>query len=459
MRTLKRVMPVLLMIAASCSIQAQAERAYAAEGSKLTAGLTRTVLRNGVTILVKESRANDVVAVQVTVPMGVKYESDKEAGISRLLQQALLKGTKTRTAEQIANEIESAGGRVSASSSKEVGFVQLSCTADGLEKVLDVFFDVILNPVFPAEEVSKEKTLQIRRLRERKDQLLASTVDLTQEVLYQGNPFHKPGEGYEETVATLGRDEVLEAYKRFYRPENLIIAAVGNFDSKKFVKKVEEKFGALKGGNKKISVELPPISLVESRSKLEHKESSSAWIVVAYPAPGMSEPNYLPAQVIDCVFGGSMNSRLFTELRDKKGLGYQVGSFYAGYSREAFIGAYIGTRPDRFAEARDGIVAEATRIRESGITEDELGSAKKFLRGTYIINLESNSSQAANFANNECVGVGYGYADRYVEGIGKVTEEEVLEVSKDHFSTYALGSILPETAEPETGKVQGTEQE
>lgn len=460
MRTSKRFAFVFLMIALVCSIDAlTGTPVQAAVGAKLTAGLTKTVLGNGLTVIVKESRANDVVAIQLSAGMGAEYESDKESGISRLLQQSLLKGTKTRTAEQIANEIESAGGRINAGSTKEVGYFQLNCTSEGLEKVLDVFFDVVLNPTFPAEEVNKEKTLQIRRIRERKDQLLASTVDLTQEVLYQNHPFHKPGEGYEETVASLGRDQVLAAYKRFYRPENMVIAAVGNFDSKRFVKEVAERFGGMKGGRKKLSVELPPISLAESRTKLEHKESASAWIVVAYPAPGSTQSNYLPAQVIDCVLGGSMNSRLFTESRDKKGLGYQVGSFYAGYSRDAFVGAYIGAKPDKFEVAREGIIDQVEAIHTAGITDDELSSARTFLRGTYIIDMESNGSQANGFANNECVGVGYDFADRYLDGIGKVTKEEALKVAKEYFGTYALGSILPEPPAQEGGKLQGTEQQ
>jgi len=431
----------------------------AAAGAKLTAGVTKKVLGNGITVLVKESTANDVVAVQLIVGMGAKFESDKEAGISRLLQQCMLKGTKARTAEQIANEIESVGGRINAGSTKEVGFVQLACTSEGLGKALDVFFDVISDPTFPIDEVNKEKALQIRRIKERKDQLFASTVDLVQETLYENHPFHKPGEGYEETVETLGRDQVLEAYKRFYRPENMIIAAVGNLDSKKFMKEVEKRLKRVKAAGKKLTVELPAITLVEPRTKLNYKESSTAWIVVTYPAPGPSQNDYLPAQVLDSVLGGSMNSRLFTELRDKKGLGYQVGSFYAGYSRDAFVGAYIGTRPDQFEVAKDAILEEVGKLRSAGITDEELVNTKTYLRGAYIINLESNASQATSFGTNESFGIGYDFANRYLEGIGNVTKDDVLRVANTYFGTYALGSILPEGATEKTQKNEGREQE
>jgi zinc protease len=456
----KSALTALVIALLSCAyIAFIAVPAEAAGGAKLTAGVTKKVLGNGITILVKESKANDVVAVQLVLGMGSKFESDKEAGISRLLQQCMLKGTKTRTAEQIADAIESVGGRINAGSTKEVGFIQLTCTSEGLGKAMDVFFDVISNPTLPVDEVNKEKALQIRRIRERKDQLFASTVDLAQETLYESHPFHKPGEGYEETVGTLGRDQVLEAYKRFYRPENIIIAAVGNLDSKKFVKEVEKKLKGLKATGKRLTVELPAVTLAEPRTKLNHKESSSAWIVMAYPTPGPSQKDYLPAQVLDCVLGGSMNSRLFTELRDKKGLGYQVGSFYAGYSRDAFVGAYIGTRPDKFEVARDAILEEVGKLRSAGITDEELINTKKYLRGAYIIDLESNASQVTSFATNECFGIGYDFADRYLEGIVNVTKDDVLKVANAYFATYALGSILPESATEKTQKSEGKEQE
>jgi zinc protease len=452
------VVLVIVLLCFTC-VAVFATSVEAAGGAKLTAGVTKKVLENGLTILVKESKANDVVAVQLALGMGAKFEGDREAGISRLLQQSMLKGTETRTAEQVANEIESVGGRINAGSTKEVGFLQLTCTSEGLGTVLDVFFDVISNPSFPLDEVNKEKALQIRRIRERKDQLLASTVDLVQEALYGSHPFHKPAEGYEETVQTLGRDQVLEAYKRFYRPDNMVIAAVGNLDSEKFVKEVEKRLKAVRATGKKLTVELPTVTLAEPRTKLYHKESSSAWIVIAYPAPGPSQNDYLPVQVLDSVLGGSMNSRLFTELRDKKGLGYQVGSFYAGYSRDAFVGAFIGTRPDKFEVARDGILEEIGKVCSGGITDEELVNAKTYLRGSFIIDLESNASQANSFVNNECVGIGYDFADRYLDGIGNVTKDDVLKAADTYFGSYALGSILPEGATKDAEKKAGAETE
>jgi len=420
-----------------------------AAGVSPASGVVKRVLENGLTILVKESNANEIVSVQLFMSMGSKYETDQEAGVSRLLQQSVVKGTKNRTAEDIANEIESVGGRLESGTTKETGFIQLTCTTEGFSKAQEVFFDVILNPVFPPEEVEKEKELIVKKIRERKDHLLLSALDLVQEELYGEHPLHKPGEGYEETVVSFGREEVVEVYNRFYVPQNMVIAAVGNLDGERFIEDVERNLKVMDSSPERPTVRLPEVCLSESREKLKYRESSSVWLVIAYSAPGVLEDDYLPTHVLNSILGGSMNSRLFTELRDKRGLGYSVRSLYAGYSRDAFVGAYIGTKPGQFEIARDGILEEVAKLRDEEVTDEELESAKKYLRGTYMIRLESNANQAYDFAYYECVGAGYDYPDRYLEGLLGVRKDDVMKAAKTYFNTYALASVLPEGVQPD----------
>jgi predicted Zn-dependent peptidase len=418
-----------------------------AAGAKPASGVVKKVLENGLTILVKESKANEIVSMQLFSRMGAKHESDEEAGVSRLLQQSMLKGTENRTAEDIATEIESVGGRIESGTTKETGYIQLTCTTEGFSKAREVFFDVVLNPVFPPDEVEKEKELVIKKIKERKDRLILNAIDMVQEELYGKHPFHKPGEGYEETVGSFGREQVSDAYRRFYSPENMVIAAVGNLDGDAFIADVEKHLGQMTAASVRPSVTMPEISLTEPREKLKYRESSSVWLVIAYPTPGVMEDGYLSAHVLNSILGGSMNSRLFTELRDKRGLGYSVGSFYAGYSSDAFVGAYIGTKPGQFEIARDGILGESAKLREEEVTDEELESAKTYLRGSYMIRLESNANQAYDFAYYECVGAGYAYPDRYLEGLLSVSKDDVMKAAKTYFNTYALASVLPEVVE------------
>jgi predicted Zn-dependent peptidase len=230
----------------------------------------------------------------------------------------------------------------------------------------------------------------------------------------------------------------------------MVLCAVGNLNAKKFVKDVEARFGGLKGDGAKLDARLPVFSLAESRQQLKHKKSASAWLVIAFPAPGMAQDDYFPARVLDSILGGSMHSRLFTELRDKQGLGYQVGSFFAGYSRDAFVGTYIGTRPDQYDTARDGILAEIEKVRSLEVSDEELNDTKTYLRGSYIIGLESNESQSYNFAYYECLGVGYDFTDRFLDGIQAVQKADLLRVAKERFGTYGLASTLPEAAEKDS---------
>ncbi len=451
-RTKKSCVAAAVLIAVL--ICCMSDPALAASQVKPSTGVQKMVLDNGLTILVKPSEANDIVSVQLILGMGPKFESDSEAGISRLLQQSLIKGTGTRTAEQIANEVESVGGRIDSGSTKEVGFVSFTCTKEAMPKVQEVFFDVVVDPSFPDEEVEKEKSIILQNIKQRRDQLLGSTIDLAQEVFYGQHPFHKPAEGYQETVSGFTRTQVREAYERFYKPGNMVLCAVGNLDAKKFAKDVEKTFKALGGDGTKPAAQLPPFSLPESRQQLRHKKSASAWLVIAFPAPGVSQNDYFPARVLDSILGGSMHSRLFTELRDKQGLGYQVGSFFAGYSRDAFMGTFIGTRPDQYETARDGILAEVEKVRNQEVTDEELNDTKTFLRGSFIISLESNESQSYNFAYYECLGVGYDFTDRFLEGIQAVEKADMLRLAKERFGTYGLASTLPEVATEESGSAK-----
>jgi len=125
-------------------------------------------------------------------------------------------------------------------------------------------------------------------------------------------------------------------------------------------------------------------------------------------------------------------------------LGYQVGSFYAGYSGDAFIGTYIGTRPDQYEKARDGILAEVEKVRAQEVTDEELNDTKTYLRGSFIIELESNESQSYSFAYYECLGVGYGFTDRFLDGVRAVGKADMLRVAEECFGTYGLAATLPE---------------
>jgi len=403
----------------------------------------KDVLANGLTILSKESRTNDIVAVQVYLRMGTRYETDEQAGLSTLLQSLLLKGTDTRTAARIATEIESVGGRISTAAEKDYGNISLLVTREGLDVGLDVLFDILQNATFPEEKVAQGKALLLRRIAARRDQLLASTFDLFQETYYQNYPYHKPRLGYPETVKRFTRKSVLDFYKTYYVPNNLVFSLVGNFDSSAVIGRIKRRFGRLP----RRDIPSPPEVIFSPASRpreaIRERESQTAWMVLGYSAPSITSPDFTAMQVLNAVTGGSMDSRLFVELRDKKGLAYQIGSLYVPRVGPSFYAAYLGTRPEQFELARKGILVEMERVKTELVKDEELKRTKTYLRGTFIMSQESNAGQASLLGKYELLGPGYRFVDEYPKLIASVTKEDVLKVARKYLTYYTLGAILP----------------
>ena len=417
-----------------------------------------TVLKNGLKILTKASKANDIVAVGVLLRMGTRYETDEQAGLSDLTQHLLLKGTETRTAETLAVEMDSAGIRLSASASRDYGAVALLTTSEHLNKGLELLFDILKHTRFPEDKVAQEKEMALRRIQARRDQLLGHAMDLLTETYYGSHPYHKPISGYPETVERFGRAEIVDFYRTRYVPNNMIFSAVGNLDEQAFIEHVEAEWEDAPRHPLPPPPEATPPVHDAPEETFEERDNQAAWIGIGYGAPALTDPDYAAMMVLDAILGGAMSSRLFTELRDKQSLAYQVGSHYAVHPDASLYVMYIGTSGERFADARDGVLIEVGKLRSKPVSAEELQTAKTYLKGTFVMGQERNASQAALMAAYELLGLGYSFIDEYPKRIEAVTEEDVLRGARTYFSgPYTLGAVRPKaTREGKNGVSEGT---
>lgn len=410
--------------------------------------IAKQVLPNGLTLLTKTSQANGITAITAVTGIGSIYETDAQAGLSNLTQTLVLKGTSSRTAEQIAVEMASTGARISTAASQDYGITSYISTSEGLENSLPVLFDILRCPSFPQEEVVHEISQTLQKIKAKEDNHLQKSMELLAETYYGRHPYHKSLLGYPETVSNLTRESVSEFYKSYYRSNNTVISAVGNFDRTWLVDAIAENlgsvgFGPIPDGN---GTELEPI--IEPRLKVEGRESQVTWLAMGFGAPSVTHSDYPAMKVLDAVIGGSMDCRLFQELRDKQGLAYQVGSAYIARTGPSIFVAYIGTGPDKFDSARDGILCQMQRLCEEPVTRDELNNSKTYLKGTFIMGQERNSNQAALLARFESVGLGHEFVDRYSELIDSVTSDDILRVAQTYLGqSYALGAVVPKSAE------------
>jgi predicted Zn-dependent peptidase len=403
---------------------------------------SRVLLASGATAIVGRGGIPGVVSIGCFLRMGSLYEGDKEAGLSNLLQALMLKGTKKLDSFKLAQALDGLGARTSSSAGKELGQISIVTIKENLEASLELFLDIITQPLFSEEEFEKERQIAIEEIKRDQDQFLTRAFTLFQEAFYGGHPFHKNVLGYEETVKSATLDDVKRCYEKYYVPSNLVYAIVGDIDVEKVLAGIDRRT-ALLGRKEPPGLPGGETRVPSSDLLAEYRESEAAWIVVGFPAPSLSDPRHAACQVLAAVLGGSMNSRLFIELREKKALAYQVSATYNNYVGPSFIAGYIGTSPSRYEEAKNALVQEMMRIATDGVSEEEVGRSINYLIGTYIINSEMSSALVRRYGRFEALGVGYDFGGRYLQALATVDPESVRALVAEFLRDPVTGAVLP----------------
>ena len=399
----------------------------------------RHALSCGTVVLARPLEANDIVVARAFLPMGPLYESDDEAGISSLLQGVLTRGTRRRSASEMQDALADLGAEIDASSGSDLGSVSMRATVGTWEATLDLFLETLVEPALDPREVETEIEQTLGALEAREDQLMARATDLFRELFYGEHPFHKRVLGYSHTVATFDRDRVAAAWRRFYRPYPPIVVAVGRFDPEILLERLESAFGR----TPVVPPEpRPPAAVPGSGVRRLELDREAAYLIHGFPAPSWKDVDYPVARVLDAILGGSMSSRLFIELREKRALGYQVSSIYNDQLEGSFLAGYIVTDPARADQAAAGLAQEFQRLVEEPVAEEEILAARRYLRGSYLIGAETNAAQAMRLGRHEAYGLGQDFGDRWLAAIEAVTSEAILALARRWFDRQATAAYV-----------------
>ena len=399
----------------------------------------RHALACGTVVLARPLEANDIVVARAFLPMGPLYESDDEAGISSLLQGVLTRGTRRRSASEMQDALADLGAEIDASSGSDLGSVSMRATVGTWEATLDLYLETLTEPALDPREVETEIEQTLGALEAREDQLMARATDLFRELFYGEHPFHKRVLGYSHTVATFDRDRVAAAWRRFYRPYPPILVAVGRFDPQILLERLDSAFGR----TPVVPPEpRPPAAVPGSGVRRLELDREAAYLIHGFPAPSWKDVDYPVARVLDAILGGSMSSRLFIELREKRALGYQVSSIYNDQLEGSFLAGYIVTDPARADQAAAGLAQEFRRLVEEPVAEEEILAARRYLRGSYLIGAETNAAQAMRLGRHEAYGLGQDFGDRWLAAIEAVTPEAILALARRWFDRQATAAYV-----------------
>ena len=414
--------------------------------------IQREVLPNGVRIVTENITYVQSVALGIWVGVGARDEADDVRGISHVIEHMLFKGTPTRTAQQIADQIDSVGGDINAFTSKENTCYYVRILSEHVPLAVDVLSDLFLNSIIDSEELGREQNVILEEIKRRNDEPDDLVHDVFTETLWPGHVLGKSVIGTPETVAGLKSSDLKSYMSGHYTPDTIVIAAAGNLNHDEIVEMVRERFGHLTG--KKSDWRQPDTSplFVPGTS---YVEKSIEQVNLVLGAPGYSQMNddKYKLSILDAVLGGSMSSRLFQEIREKRGLAYSIGSYSQSFREGGYFAVYSGTSPTTSEQVIDLIKTEFTNIRKNNITDKELERAKNQFRGSVVMSQEGMNSRMRRIGSNELVYDRVIPIDETMAKIMAVSLDDIAQVADYLFSpeTYAMATVGPKIKAAKNG--------
>jgi predicted Zn-dependent peptidase len=357
-----------------------------------------STLPNGMRVVTERIPGIRSVALGVWVAVGSKHEPAGLHGICHYLEHLLFKGTDTRSARQIAEEIESVGGQLNAFTDREFTCYYVRVLADHLPLAVEILSDMLLHSQFDPAELEREKQVIVEELRKLQDSPEDWIHEVFAETVFQGHPLGQSLIGTEETIRGFSRERVVDFTARHYRPDRILVAAAGNVEHAAVVELAQQAFAALDGQAPPLAEPEPVFLPGEQRLS---QDTEQVHFCFGTGGCAYADPDRYVQTVLDTVLGGGMSSRLFQEVREKRGLAYHVGSYSAAFHRGGYLTATAGTSLENFPLVLDLIRKEFDQVRAEGITDAELARAKDYLSGAIALAMEDTGYRMRRLATAE----------------------------------------------------------
>ncbi len=409
----------------------------------------KSVLPNGLRILTDKVREMRSISVGILVRAGSGNEREDESGISHFVEHMIFKGTPTRNAFQIAKELDAVGGRINAATGKESTLYYSIILDEHIDIALSVLTDIFLNSLFDPKEIELERGVILEEIKMYEDTPEELIHDLFAETILGGHPMGRPTIGRIDTVKSFSRQMMLDFKGRLYTPEKIIIAVAGNIEHDEVLRKFEPLFGALKKGEEPAKL-LPPE--IKKAIKIKRKKTEQVHICLGTKAVSQLDKARYSFLAMDNILGGSMSSRLFQEVREKRGLAYSIYSSASPFTDFGIWSVNSGTSMKNYKKVIDLILCEFSKTKKEGVTEEELKRAKEYVKGSLVLGLESTSSRMGWVSRSEFY---YGRMltiDEVFSKVDKVTRDDIIRLAneylKDEYLSLAMIGDFKEGEEP-----------
>lgn len=411
-------------------------------------------LSNGIKIVFKKNMHSDLVVYCLLLKAGSAFEPVEKNGISCLLVKLIKKGNAKMNAVKISDNIEKTGAVLSSEAKRNRVVFSLLSTLDSFEKNFDIYSECIISPSFTKEEVDKEKKFLAASLKIENDEIGIVCSKLFYKTIFAGHPYEKPSRGSLETIPNIKRDDILKWYKTIFIPENMTFVVVGNTDMKTVKAVIEKRFGNMAKNTKQSKIfedatkkiAIPIASAISPREVREFKDKAAqCFICMGFITEGVESKDYGALMMLNTILGSGMSSRLFSILRNKESLAYQINSSFQALSGNSALIMVMRCQESKYEKAIKGLKREIDRFRTEPVTQEEYNRARNKLVGTYAINRDTLIEQAIALINWESLGLGAKFENQYLEKVLAPDRQELQKVAQKYFdpAKYTLAVIRP----------------
>ena len=398
--------------------------------------IRRQVLPHGLTVITEQMEHIRSASIGIWLETGSRDETPQFNGISHFIEHMVFKGTKHRTAEEIARQVDSIGGNMDAFTSKECICFNVKVLDENVPVALEILTDLVLHPTFTAEDIARERGVILEEIKMDEDNPDYLVHEIFTQNFWKDHPLGKPILGTKETVKSFERNAVLDTYNHRFAPGNIIVAAAGHLNHDQFVDLVVKHFEHLKpaqNGFHSATPKIVPRIVLRNKKALEQVQ-----LCIGVPAHPIAHEKRHAGYILNTLLGGGMSSRLFQNIRERQGLAYSIYSDLNPYRDTGCMAVYAGTSLASAAKVVRSVVAEFRDLKNKPVPEEELRRSKDQLKGSLMLSLESSTARMSNLARQEMYFDRFQDLDELIEKIEAVTVEDLQTLAQEFFKSESI---------------------
>lgn len=398
-----------------------------------------TRLNNDLLVVTEHVPGVRSISCGIWIKAGSRDETPSQAGITHFLEHLIFKGTATRSARDIAEAFDAIGGELNAFSAKEYTCVYGRMIDEHADTGLDILSDLVLNPVFRPEDIEAERPVVLEEINMHEDAPAEIIHDLFDQHIYHGHPLGPRILGREKTIAAMDRSDIHAYWEKGYSPANIVVAAAGNVEHNRFVEQIEGLFGKARGSK---SQRRARKHVIVPRAAVQNKDTQQAHICYGVKGISVKDDDRFALSIIDVILGGGMSSRLFQNIREKRGLVYSVYSYRGQYSETGSVAVYAGTSPEKCVNVLDLISREFDSIAKRGVTAKELARAKEQLKGNIVLSMEDSTTRMNRLGRGFIYDSEILSMDELIARVDAITKDDTARVSDRIFNAPRVLAVI-----------------